>query len=515
MKLRSSSERARVLNRVQIVGHRIDSNQGVLGRTARRVRLSSFAAGAAVLLGAVSQQACSGEVGAEPGTGGGVSPGNLGGSGGVLAAGGKAGASGGSTGGRSGNGGAPGVGGNQSAGSSAKGGSVATGGSSSGASTGGASGGASNGGAAGTPTGGSSSGGASGAGKKAADIAKRLGRKPNFLIGMGNDLDNDHSKDGAYTLGVTMDLHYAYMVGLKGLGGWPDWNAEGTFVNILADSAKAKGVTPMYTLYSMAAQGENNAAALTDNSYMQAYWDGAKLLFQRLGDFNGPALVQFEPDFWGFMQQTSKSNPSNQKVNVSALAPDCAALPNNLVGMGKCLVTLGRKYAPKAVLAFEVSQWADPDPVKVAKFLLEVGASDADLLTTDILDRDAGCFEAHTDPACQRNDGPWYWDETNKTSPNFHEYLAWIKKATDAAGLPILWWQTPFGVPSSTPGGTDGKYRDNRVKYIFEHVQEFIDAGGVGATFGVGSGNQTYITTDGGQFKNAVTKYYASPVPLP
>jgi len=53
------------------------------------------------------------------------------------------------------------------------------------------------------------------------------------------------------------------------------------------------------------------------------------------------------------------------------------------------------------------------------------------------------------------------------------------------------------------------------VRYLFSHVNEFISAGGVGAVFGVGAGNQTYITTDGDQFKNAVRGYFASPVALP
>ncbi|MGE0323837.1 MAG: hypothetical protein AB7K71_09545 [Polyangiaceae bacterium] len=34
-------------------------------------------------------------------------------------------------------------------------------------------------------------------------------------------------------------------------------------------------------------------------------------------------------------------------------------------------------------------------------------------------------------------------------------------------------------------------------------------------TFGTGAGNQTYIDSDGGQFDDAVVKYYASPVALP
>ena len=40
-------------------------------------------------------------------------------------------------------------------------------------------------------------------------------------------------------------------------------------------------------------------------------------------------------------------------------------------------------------------------------------------------------------------------------------------------------------------------------------------AGGLGAVFGTGAGNQTYIDTDGDQFKKAVTSYFAAPVKLP
>src|SRR5262245_42414482 len=106
-------------------------------------------------------------------------------------------------------------------------------------------GGAGNTGTGGMGGGGTGTGGMGGGGTgsgSAADVARKLGRTPHFLVGMGNDLANDHSMDGAYTLGVTLDLHYAYMVGLPEQGGWPDWNAGGTFVNILSDSADAKGV---------------------------------------------------------------------------------------------------------------------------------------------------------------------------------------------------------------------------------------------------------------------------------
>src|SRR6185369_7569426 len=173
-------------------------------------------------------------------------------------------------------------------------------------------------------------------------------------------------------------------------------------------------------------------------------------------------------------------------------APDCADQPEDLVGLGHCIVALARMYAPKTLVGFHASRWAG-SPDDMVTFLTAVGAADADFIGIDLLDRDAGCFEAHTDSACQRNDGPWYWDESNTTSPNFHEYLDFSKQISDGLEKPIIWWQIPFGVPSDTPGGSAGHYRDNRVHYIFNHVEEFIDAGGVAAAFGTGAGNQTDI----------------------
>ena len=363
--------------------------------------------------------------------------------------------------------------------------------------------------------GGCGGGGSSGTGSgSAADVARKLGRTPHFLVGMGNDLANDHAMDGAYTLGVTLDLHYAYMVGLPGQGGWPDWNAGGTFVNILADAADAKGVTPMYTLYAMASIGDGNLSGLATDSFMRPYWDGARLLFQRIAMDDKPALVHIEPDFWAYAQQMSKGNPAGLAVHVTGLVPECASLTNDLAGLGHCLLRLGRMLAPKAVLGFHASRWAG-DPASMVSFLNGIGAGEADVIVQDMLDRDAGCFEAHVDSQCQRNDGPWYWDESNQTSPNFHEYLDWAKAIGDGLGKPIVWWQVPFGVPSATPGGTAGHYRDNRVHYVFDHIGEFVAAGGLGITFGVGAGNQTYITTDGGQFRDAVGAYYGAPVGLP
>lgn len=344
----------------------------------------------------------------------------------------------------------------------------------------------------------------------AGDVAARLGRG-HFLIGMGNDL-GESGPSGAFTLSKPLDLHYVYLVGLRGQGGWPDWNydenGDGAFATYLALEAIEYDTVPMFTLYSMASAGEGSVSALTTDSYMKAYWEGARLLFERLGALDTPAVVHLEPDFWGFMQQSG--TPSELRAIVSKYADECSGLPDDLSGMGKCLIELCRTYAPKTLIGFHASTWGAPRAAAVADYLFELGAGEADLVFTDMLDRDAGCFEAQA-PECQRQDGPWYLDETNKTSPNFHELQDFAKTITDRLGVPMMWWQVPFGVPSDTPGGTPGHYRDNKVKYVFEHIEEFVDAGGVGVAFGVGAGNQTYITTDGGQFDAAISAYYDDP----
>jgi hypothetical protein len=174
---------------------------------------------------------------------------------------------------------------------------------------------------------------------------------------------------------------------------------------------------------------------------------------------------------------------------------------------------LARTLSPKVAIGFHASNWGGTQD-QVIQFFKTIHADKADFVATDVLDRDAGCYEAATDPNCMRGGTGYYWDETNQTSPNFHDNLAWVKAVTAGLGLPMMWWQVPMGVPSTTPGGTAGHYRDNRVHYIFSHIDEYVAAGGIGAVFGVGAANQTDITTDGGQFKNAVAGYFASTVSL-
>jgi hypothetical protein len=343
-------------------------------------------------------------------------------------------------------------------------------------------------------------------------LALKIGRSAHFLVGMGNDLKANHDQDDAYNLGPILDLHWVYLSGLQGMGGWPDWNAGGSFANYMTDVADKHGVVPMFTLYDIGGRLEGGVDVLNNQDLMKRWWGGVRLLFDRLAMFKKPAVVHVEPDFWAYMQQKTQGDPTKASALVK-MVPDCKDQPDNLVGLGHCVVVLARKYAPKVLIGFHASEWGGA-PADVAAFLIAVGAKSTDFVAIDGLDRDAGCLEAKTDPACQRG-GNYYLDETNTKHPNFHDLQASARTIADATGKPMLWWQIPFGVPSNSPGGTTGHYRDNRVHYLFGHVKEFVDAGFVGATFGVGAGNQTTVATDNGQFKAAVTAYFKNPIALP
>jgi hypothetical protein len=344
-------------------------------------------------------------------------------------------------------------------------------------------------------------------------LTTKLGVEGRFLVGVGNDSGgNDPNQAHSYGLGTKLDIHYMYLSGLD----WPTWNSpEGSYITMQAQAAKSRGMIPMFTLYQGAAMGEANVSAFSNTTFMTKYWHNVRVMYQRLNDLNSPSIVHLEPDLWGIFQKKGDA-PSSVVVKVGSLVPECAGMPEDVSGFGKCLVKLSRLLAPKTIIGLSASTFGAytngaSDPKRIAEYLNKVGSLEADYLAVETLDRDAGCFEKASDPNCKRS-GDFYWDESNATHPNFHDHLAWAKSVHQITGKGLLWWQMPLGVPSDSAGGTSLHYRDNRVRYFFSHPQEFADAGGIGAVFGTGAGNQTTVMTDAGQFKTAVAKYKQAPV---
>ena len=359
-------------------------------------------------------------------------------------------------------------------------------------------------------TSGSSTGGVMAPGSSS-DLVKRLGRD-HFLIGLAGP---DVTPTGK------LDILYRYLVRTSDAGSaWPTWSSpKGAYATQQADNAKSHGAIPMFTTYEFIALGEGNLTGVADANYMPLFWDDMHLLAEKLKAFDGPAIVHIEPDFWGYAQQQGGKDPTKIKAFVPSTAP-CSGLPQDLTGLGRCVVRIFHQESPKVVVGFQASVFGafdaggKPDGRAVGAFLKACSGGEADYVVVEALDRDAGCFEAK--PAqypCARGETTgWYWDETNKASPNFAEHFAWATTVHEGIEVPLLWWQVPMGVPNDKPGGSPNMYRDNRVRYFMSHLDELVKAGGIGVAFGAGAEGQTTQKTDGGQFEKALNAYNANPV---
>ena len=244
---------------------------------------------------------------------------------------------------------------------------------------------------------------------------------------------------------------------------------------------------------------------------MTRYFADWRFMLQQIG--TARAIVHIEPDFWGYAEQHN-SDPTMEPAAVASVNSDCTSLPNTIAGMGQCMVSMVRKYAPNTLVGLHASAWStnidvagntDPnldvsgEAKKTAAFLAACGESQADLVIVETSDRDAGYYQS------QGKDT--FWDITNATLPDFHQDFAWVTALTEALGKPALYWQTPLG--NANQNNTTNHWKDNRVDYFFGHTQELAAAHAIGAAFGAGRGDQTLPETDGGNLVAKMKAYVA------
>jgi hypothetical protein len=83
-----------------------------------------------------------------------------------------------------------------------------------------------------------------------------------------------------------------------------------------------------------------------------------------------------------------------------------------------------------------------------------------------------------------------------------------MRAINDVTFMTTYWSQ---GVPSATPGGSPGHYRDNHVHYMLTHPTQYTAIGVFAIVFSAGGSTSATITTDGGQFARLFKDYLASP----
>lgn len=334
-------------------------------------------------------------------------------------------------------------------------------------------------------------------------ILNKMGRVPRLQVGLGSGQSTDDMK----AQNIRPDIVDTYLVGV-GQNAWPNWNTDGAYVTYTAQRVQGMGATPMFTLYQMASNGDGNISGINDATFMNSYWSQVRMMYDRINALGTPVLVNLEPDFWGYVWSKAPNHDPAQLAASVNNQQECSWLPNTAAGIGMCLVSMGRWHAPKALLGFPPSFWTGTPDV-IGKEMQAVGANQADFIVAQAGDRDAGCLEAAAVGECMGRTGTFYLDENNVQTPNFHQEQNKVAAYRDALGngLPILWWQTPLGVPSDTPGGTPNHYRDNHVDYMLRNPWEYGGLHTFAIVFGGGGAYSTNINTDGGQFARLFGQY--------
>jgi hypothetical protein len=129
--------------------------------------------------------------------------------------------------------------------------------------------------------------------------------------------------------------------------------------------------------------------------------------------------------------------------------------------------------------------------------IFEVMTTGADFMVGDVSDRDAAWYDKQ---AGQRQDWRW-WDGTKGA-----EALAFYKLITEGTGKPLVLWQIPLG--NMEQNNTLNHYQDDKVDYLFSHMNEVANAHIAALLFGAGQGEQTSAETDGNNLINKTIQYW-------
>jgi hypothetical protein len=306
-----------------------------------------------------------------------------------------------------------------------------------------------------------------------------------------------------------------------GCAWWGCWQYDqdppGDYARTFFSTAQGNGEIAMITYYQIlqasgASEGAGEVQAASNATFMARYFTDWRFLLQQIG--TSTVFLHIEPDFWGYAEQGGQGPHAIVAAVASSNPTDCASQENSIAGMGRCMVSMVRKYAPNARVGLHASAWSTNMDValntstsldvageaqKTAAFLVACGADISDYLVVEASDRDAGYYQSV-------GKNTW-WDATNAALPDFHQDFAWLTALAEAANKPLVDWQLPVG-NMSLPNQTNA-WQDNRVDYFFSHTDELAATHMVAFAFGAGASGQTTPESDDGNLVSK-TKAYAA-----
>jgi hypothetical protein len=308
-------------------------------------------------------------------------------------------------------------------------------------------------------------------------------------------------------------FRYQYLAGGVNTGqGWSTWNPGGTFASMYVNESSAHHITPVFSYYMVrqSSPGKDvgdelkaDLGNLDNGSTMKALLADLKLFFQRAGATHRKAVLQLEPDLWGYVEQGSRGgDASTVPARVSAAGmPELAGLPDTAAGFAQAVKRLRDRYAPRVLLAYHVSVWGtkidigllDPPPAQVRSLGHKAAAfyrslhTRFDLSFAEFSDRDAGFKQKIY------GDGGASWWNAGDFARNVH----FLSTYSRAAHQRIVMWQIPLGNRRMrAENNTWGHFQDNRVEWLLgahraRHLRAYRRAGVIAFLFGGGADGTT------------------------
>ena len=310
-------------------------------------------------------------------------------------------------------------------------------------------------------------------------------------------------------------LRWHYLSGGAGTdASWDRWRTGGgSYASAYVQDARANGTIPFLSYYVLQETPPTSDApdepqkvlrGLANRATMRAVVADLRLALTRMGAAgDGPAVLQVEPDLWGYVQQhAGGSGGAGTLARVKGTDRLAKGLPNTVAGFARLVTRIRDDVAPNVLLAYPVSIWgtnkdivgSDPPAADTDRM---VGLSTAfwralgrpfDLMTFEFANRTAGYQERVDGVAPQ--DAQW-------TADNYARHAEFVRGVLQASKRPGILWQVPPGnTVSASMNDTPGHYRDDKVQKLLGAsgrplLRRYRDAGVVAVLFGSAFPNDT------------------------
>lgn len=286
---------------------------------------------------------------------------------------------------------------------------------------------------------------------------------------------------------------------------WTRWrNGSGSFVTAYAAESRAARTIPFFSYYVLqetpptsrrAAEPDKVVDGLSNPGVVRRVVNDIRGALQRLGRSGGPAVLQVEPDMWGYLQQRFGDDAADSPVSLKRANRYAAGLPNDLRGFAKLITRMRNAEAPNVLLAYPVSIFGTHKDIKGSapsahelqtmvdrsvRFWRSAG-SPFDLMTFEYANRNAG-YQIKVD-GVRSEDARW-------TTTDHQRHLTYVRGVLGASRRPGVLWQVPPGnTVRPEMDDTPGHYTDDKVQTLLGRkgrpmLRAYRDAGVAMVLFG-------------------------------